>query len=291
VTYAIFGATGKAGRATVRALRDQGRSVRAVVREESRGRELAEWGCELAVADVRDAASIARAVDGAAAVQVLCPIVPTARDAPAELRSVADAFAEALISAAPPTVVAISDYGAELDSGTGVTLTFHHLEQRLRELGGDVTFLRSAEHMQNWRRQVSAALDSGVLGSLHQPLTKRFPTVSAPDLGAVAAELLTDEAPRSRGPRIVHIEGPQRYTALDVAATLSELADRDVVARELPRPEWVSALQRGGVGESYAELVAELFDAHNAGRIDAEHGAGEVRRGTTGLRAALSELL
>ena len=261
------------------------------MRDESRGRELVEWGCELAVADVRDAASIARAVDGAEGVQVICPIVPTARDAPAELRVVVDAFAEALISAAPPTVLAVSDYGAELDSGTGITLTFHHLEQRLRELAGDVTFLRSAEHMQNWRRQVSAALDSGVLGSLHQPLTKRFPTVSAPDLGAVAAELLTDDAPGTQGPRIVHIEGPRRYTAIDVATALSELTGRDVVARALPRSEWVSALQRGGVGASYAELVAELFDAHNAGRIDAEHGAGGLRRGTTGLRAALSKLL
>jgi NAD(P)H dehydrogenase (quinone) len=291
VTYTIFGATGKVGRATARALRDQGRPVRAIVRDERRGRELVEWGCGLAVADVRDPATIARAVDGADAVQVICPIVPTALDAPAELRGVVDAFAEALISAPPPTVLAISDYGAELDSGTGITLTFHHLEQRLRELPSDVTFLRSAEHMQNWRRQVPAAVESGVLGSLHQPLTKRFPTVSAPDLGAVAAELLTDEAPRSPLPRIVYLEGPQRYTALDVAATLSELAGRSIVARELPRSDWVAALQRGGVGVSYAELVAELFDAHNAGRIDAQHGAGEVRHATTGLRAALSELL
>src|SRR5438876_4594290 len=86
-------------------------------------------------------------------------------------------------------------------------------------------------------------------------------------------------------------EGPRRYTALDVAATLSELAGRDVVARELPRSEWLAALQRGGVGASYAELIADLFDAHNAGRIDAQHDAGEVRHAPTGLRAALSELL
>jgi NAD(P)H dehydrogenase (quinone) len=197
----------------------------------------------------------------------------------------------ALASAPAPRVLAISDYGAELDAGTGVTMTFHHLEQRLRELPGDVTFLRSAEHMQNWRRQVPAAVESGVLESLHQPLTKRFPTVSAPDLGPVAAELLTDEARGSPAPRVVHLEGPRRYTALDVAATLSELAGRDVVARELPRSEWVAALQRGGVGASYAELVAELFDAHNAARIDAEQGAGEVRHGTTELREALSGLL
>jgi NAD(P)H dehydrogenase (quinone) len=289
--YTIFGATGKVGHATARALRDRGQPVRAVVRDERRGRELVEWGCELAVADVRDHASIARALDGAEAVQVICPIVPTALDAPADLRGIVDAFAEALMSAPPPTVLAISDYGAELDSGTGITLIFHHLEQSLRKLPSDVTFLRSAEHMQNWRRQVPAAVDSGVLGSLHQPLTKQFPTVSAPDVGAVAAELLTDEARRSGSPRIVHLEGPQRYTALDVAATLCELAGRNVVARELPRSDWVAALHRGGVGASYAELVAELFDAHNAGRIDAEHGAGEVRYATTGLRTALSGLL
>ena len=71
--------------------------MRAVVRDERRGRELVAWGCELAVADVRDPASIARAVDGADAVQVICPIVPTAPDAPAELRRVVDAFAEALM--------------------------------------------------------------------------------------------------------------------------------------------------------------------------------------------------
>ena len=289
--YTIFGATGKVGRATVRALLDRDQPVRAVVRDERRGRELARWGCEIAVADVRDPATIARAVDGADAVQVICPIVPTAVDARAELLGVVDAFAEGLASAPPPRVLAISDYGAERDAGTGVTMTFHHLERRLRELPGNVTFLRSAEHMQNWRRQVPAAVRSGVLGSLHQPLTKRFPTVSAPDVGIVAAEVLTDEAPGSSAPRVVHLEGPRRYTALDIAATLSELAGREVVARELPRPEWVAALERGGVGASYAELVAELFDAHNAGRIDAEQGAGEVRHGTTELREALSGLL
>ena len=291
MTYTIFGATGKVGRATVRALLDRDHSVRAVVRDEHRGRELLDLGCELAVADARDPATIASAVDGADAVQAICPIVPTAVDARAELLGVVDAFADALGSAPPPTVIAISDYGAELDAGTGVTMTFHHLEQRLRELPSDVTFLRSAEHMQNWRRQVPAAVGSGVLGSLHQPLTKRFPTVSAPDVGIVAAELLTDAAVPSSAPRVVHLEGPRRYTALDVAATLSDLGGREVVARELPRSEWVATLQRGGVGASYAELVAELFDAHNAGRIDAEPGAGEVRHGTTELRAALAELL
>jgi NAD(P)H dehydrogenase (quinone) len=81
---------------------------------------------------------------------------------------------------------------------------------------------------------------------------------------------LPSEAAGSSAPRVEHLEGPRRYTAPDVAATLSGLSGRDVVARELPRSEWVAALQCGEVGASFAELVALLFDAHNAGRLDAE---------------------
>ena len=73
-------------------------------------------------------------------------------------------------------------------------MTFHHLEQRLRELSGDVTFLRSAEHMQNWRRQIPAAVESGCWAAC-TAADQAIPDRVGADLGAVAAELLTDEAP------------------------------------------------------------------------------------------------
>lgn len=38
----------------------------------------------------------------------------------------------------------------------------------------------------------------------------------------------------------------------------------------------------------YAALVAATFDAHNAGRIEAEPRAGEPLRGTTELHDALA---
>jgi NAD(P)H dehydrogenase (quinone) len=278
---AVFGPTGKIGGATVRALLDRGEDVRAIVRDPSRAAGLD--GCEIAVADLDDPASIARAVQGADAVQVICPIAPQADDAPAVMRRTVEALAEGLLAAPPRHVLAISDYGAEVEAGTGITMTFHHLEAALGPLPS-VTFLRSAEHMQNWGRQIPVALRTGVLGSLHQPLDKRFPTVSAPDVGTIAAGLLAEPAD---GVRVLHVEGPERYTALDVAATLAELSGRDITARELPRDEWLGALS-AALSESYARLVVELFDAHNAGRIDA---AGEITRGTTPLRDALAPLV
>jgi uncharacterized protein YbjT (DUF2867 family) len=273
---AVLGATGKIGGATVRGLLDRGVEVRAIVRDPATRID----GCEVAVADVNDADSLARAIDGADAVQAIVPTLPRAEDAAEAMRAAVDALAAGLREA--PHVLAISDYGAEVESGTGITTIFHHLEGALGDLPS-VTFVRSAEHMQNWARQVPAALRGGVLGSLHHPVTKRFPTVSAPDVGAITAELLADGA----RPGVLHVEGPERYTAQDVAAALAELSGREVVARELPRDRWHEAL-RGALSESYADLVVELFDAHNAGRIDA---AGEIRRGTTPLREALAPLV
>lgn len=294
---AIVGATGRAGGATVRTLLARGVPVRAVVRDANKAAELAAAGCELAVAELADWAALAAAFRGADAAQVIVPVVPRG-DSYALMTATIDTVAAALAEARTPRVLAISDYGAQLTEDTGVTSIFHHLETRLAALDAAVTFLRSAEHMQNWARQLRFAAERGSLPTMHHPLTKRFPTVSAADVGVIAGELLASSdgdgdgnggAHRAR-PRVVHVEGPRRYSALDVAAALGKILGREVVARELPRAEWRAMLIAGGIGERYANLVVSLFDVHNAGRIDVEPGVGELRRGTTELVDALAAL-
>ena len=50
-------------------------------------------------------------------------------------------------------------------------------------------------------------------------------------------------------------------------------------------------LARAGMSPSYATLVADLYDTHNAGGVDVEEGVGEVRRGETELREVFASLL
>jgi NAD(P)H dehydrogenase (quinone) len=289
--FAVLGATGKVGRTTIEALRRAGRAVRAVVREPARAAPLAALGCEIAVADIRDVAALTRAFDGAECVQVICPTEPRAADATGEMRRSIDAVGEALDAARPDRVLAISDYGAQVDGGTGITMLYHRLEERLRRVPSTMIFLRSAEHMENWTRVMAVAARTGVLPSLHHPLDKLFPTVSAYDVGAVAAELLLAPGEEQASHRIVHVEGPRRYTPADVARTMMELLGRDVRAIELPRAEWSAALERGGLSASYVGLVTDLYEAHNAGRIDAEAKAGPVLYGRTELSEALRPLI
>jgi NAD(P)H dehydrogenase (quinone) len=260
------------------------------VRKSSDADDLSALGCEIQAADLNEAAEIKIAIRDADAVQVICPVQAQAEDAAGAMGKMIDAIAGALTESRPAKVLVISDYGAQVSDGTGITMIFHYLEERFRRLQSTVTFLRSAEHMQNWARVIKVASETGVLPSLHHPVSKRFPTVSAQDVGRIAAQLLTDGVTVS-APRVVHAEGPRRYDANEVAATLGNILEREVVARELPQSDWIPILTRAGAGPSYARLVFDLYMAHNAGRIDVEPGATDVRFGTTELRDVFVSLL
>lgn len=291
--FVIFGAAGNVGRASAAALREAGRPVRAVVRDSAQAGPLAQLGCEIAVADLCEPVSVARALDGAQAVQMLCP-VPRSGSLPAQaMRHMIDVAASALQMNPPPRIVALSDYGAELRGGTGITELFHELESSLAPLGTRLTLLRSAEHMHNWARVMPVALATGILPSLHEPLDKRFPCVAAQDVGRLAAELLSDafNATASADPRVVSMEGPERVSALDVARVLSDVSGQEVVARTVPREHRAAMLGRAGLSEQHVRLICDLYDAHNAGRIDVEAGVGQWRRGTTTLAQAFAALV
>jgi NAD(P)H dehydrogenase (quinone) len=288
--FVIFGASGKVGRVSAASLRSKGHAVRAVVRNEAQGEKLARMGCDIVIGDLMNPALVARAIEGAHAVQILCP-VPTGDAHPGStMHRMIEVAADALRANPPAHVVALSDYGAELDHGTGITLLFHALEKQLQAAVQNLTLLRAAEHMQNWTRVIPVALATGRLPSLHHPLSKHFPTVAAQDVGLLAAELLLEDS-RGSGARVVSIEGPRRVAALDVARILSDVSKREIGAHEVPRNEWPAMLQRAGLGAEHAQLIIDLYDTHNAGRIDVEEGKGERRFGTTEFAEVMASML
>ncbi|MEU3983718.1 NAD(P)H-binding protein [Streptomyces sp. NPDC026672] len=288
-TIAVFGATGHVGTATVRRLAQSGASVRAVVHRTSTDARI-EGADSVVRADLLDAKAVTAAVEGCDSAQVICPVSPVAADPGALVGAFAESLVQGLGAVPAPAVLVVSDYGAQDPSGTGIPALFHQFEARLGELPNPVTFVRSAEHMHNWARQLPAVLETGTFASMHQPLTRPLPMVHAPDVGTITADLLLSPAPQPGSPRFIHVEGPRRYSALEVAAALAKVTATDVTARELPREQWEPVLTAVGATPAFARLNVEFFDAHNAGLIDVPAGA-EVRHGSTPLDEALASLV
>jgi len=71
--YAITGITGRVGGVVGRTLLSAGQRVRAVVRDADKGRLWCELGCEVAMAEMEDAAALTRAFANVTGVFILPP--------------------------------------------------------------------------------------------------------------------------------------------------------------------------------------------------------------------------
>src|ERR1700704_856926 len=109
--YAITGITGKVGGALAHTLLSAKQAIRAIVRDADKSRGWTERGCEVALAEMQDAASLTAAFKGAEGVFILPPSeFDPAPDFP-EARAVIAAVKTALESALPAKVVCLSTIG------------------------------------------------------------------------------------------------------------------------------------------------------------------------------------
>jgi NAD(P)H dehydrogenase (quinone) len=282
--YAIVGITGQVGGAVARKLLADKRRVRAVLRDANRGLPCAVRGCEIARADLRDAASLTAAFKGVEGVfAMLPPIFDPSPDFP-EARALIASLRSALAAASPSRVVCLSTVGAQAKRQNLLTqLTI--LEQELGELSQPVTFLRPAWFMENFAWDIAPARTTGVVSSFLQPLDRHFPMVATVDVGRVAAELLQDD---QKGRRIVELEGPRRIAPVEVARALSEVLGRAVRADAVPRDKWEALFTSQGMKHPKPRI--QMLDGFNEGWIGFEGGESRTLKGKIELKTVL-ELL
>jgi uncharacterized protein YbjT (DUF2867 family) len=283
--YAITGITGQVGGAVARALLAQGKPVRAVVRDEARGRVWAGLGCEVAVAAMDDAAALASAFAGTAGVFVLPP--PNFDPEPGfpEARAENAAVRQALDTARPPRVVCLSTVGAQAEQPNLLSQRTL-MEEALGTLPFPVTFLRPAWFLENLRWDIAQARKQGVLSSYLQPLERAVPMVATADVGSVAAELLLQDG---EAPRIVELEGLERLTQHAIAAALSQVLGRPVHAQVVPRETWGAIFRAQGMRDPVPRI--QMLDGFNEGWIRFEGSDASVRKGKVGVAEVIRSLV
>ena len=283
--FAITGITGNIGGEVARNLLAAGQPVRAVLRDALKSDPWAKAGCEIALADIGDAAAMGAAFRGTEAVFVLVPPMFDPSPGFPEARATAATLKSALEEGAPGSVVYLSTIGAQ---ATQTNLLSQHtiIEQKLRELALPITFLRPGWFMENASWDVAPARESGVIPSFLQPLGRTVPMVATADIGRVAAELL--QMP-SEGHRVVELEGPSRVSPNEIASTFADLIGRPVRTEAVPRETWDTLFRSQGMKNPEPRI--QMLDGFNEGWIDFEFGESVRRKGAVALKTVLKGLI
>jgi NAD(P)H dehydrogenase (quinone) len=281
---AVTGITGKVGGRVARALLAQGQTVRAVVRSREKGDEWAALGCEVSVASLDDAAAMTEAFRGVDGVFLMTP--PNYDPTPGfpDTQRNAAAIRTAIEASRPGKVVFLSTVGAQVTelnllNNSGMT------EAMLRTMPVPVAFLRAAWFMENAAWDIESA-KNGVVHSFLQPLDHRIPMVATEDIAQTAVELLGQSW---KGVRLVELEGPERYSANDVAAALANVLHTPVRNEIVPRSTWEELFRSQGM--NYPLPRIRMVDGFNEGWIDFESGQQGSRKAGTTLQAVLQALV
>lgn len=282
--YVILGTTGNTGRVAADSLLSQGKAVRVVGRDRAKLESWAARGADVAIADLSDAGALAKAFQGATGAYVLVPPNPKAPDFRAYQHGVIAALAEAVAAAKVPHVALLSSVGAQHAEGTGPIAALHRAEAALRGTGTHLSAIRAGYFAENFAGSFGM-LGQGVLPSF-LPEDLPIDLINTRDIGLLAAKTLAEGATTSS---IIELGGPAKTTN-DVAAVLSELLGKPIVAKNFGVGAVVPTLTGAGFSTDLANLYAEMIGAVASGEVAFEGGHRRVLA-TTPLADVLRPLL
>jgi NAD(P)H dehydrogenase (quinone) len=282
--FAVTGITGKVGAAVARSLLAADQSVRAVVRDRSKGVPWAQLGCDIAVADLSDPEALAAAFAGTAGVFAMLPPVFDPAPGFPEAMAFINPLREALARAQPARVVSLSTVGADAPQPNLLNV-LGRLEEALRGLPMPVTFLRAGWFMENAAWDIDSA-KRGLIQSYLQPLDRPVPMVSSDDVGRTAAMLLQEPWD---GKRVVELEAAQRVSPNALAAAFAKALGTAVRAEIVPRDQWEPIFRAQGMRNPTPRM--QMIDGFNAGWIDFADRGAHARKGAISIDQAITTLI
>jgi uncharacterized protein YbjT (DUF2867 family) len=281
--YIVLGATGHVGSATADALMRSGKAVTVVTRDEDRAAAWRAKGAQATVLDVTDVDALRAVFRQGSRAFLLNPPAPPTTDTDVEEHKTSSAIVQAVEGSGLEKVVLESTYGAQPGDRLGDLSILYDFEQALARQSIPVTVLRAAYYMSNWDALLEPA-KQGVLPTMYPPALA-IPMVAPADLGMAAARLLQEPAERTG---IHHVEGPERYSAADVAAAFARALGRDVRLSITPHEEWEDAYRKLGFSAAAAISYARMTAVSVDGGYDMP---AAPERGTTTLQDYIEALV
>jgi uncharacterized protein YbjT (DUF2867 family) len=196
------------------------------------------------------------------------------------------ALAEAARQARLPKAVILSSIGAQHASGTGVIATLNRFEALLDGVAPATALVRSGYFVETWSEVTATVLSDSVLPTFIEP-SQKIPMVSTIDVGRAAATVLREEW---TGKRVVELNGPEDWSAGDVAQAYAEVLGRPVAPVWVAPERRAALLAEAGVPGEVASALLGMYEGITNG-LFMRQGDSEHRRGTTSLMTAIKRVV
>jgi NAD(P)H dehydrogenase (quinone) len=254
--FVVTGATGALGRAIVQQLltRVPATSIVASVRDPDKARELAARGVRVVQADFADAASVARAFEGATKVLIVSLPLPTSIAVPQHRVAI-----EAARAAGVGRILYTSQMGADPQSAFPPMHTHAATEDLLRECGVPFTSLRNGFYVASALQMFGRGLRAGELAV---PEDGPVAWTTHDDLAEAAAVAMTSEqldgisAPLTAG---------EALTLEQLAAIASEVTGRAVRRVVVSSAAYREILVAHGAPAPIADMLVGMIEASRRG--------------------------
>lgn len=282
--HIILGGTGHVGSATADALLERGEAVTIVTRDPAKGETWKRKGTAVAICDILDVDALRDVYRSGQRLFLLNPPAAPSTDTDVEERRTVSAIVSALEGSGLEKIVAQSTHGAQPGERCGDLTVLYELEQALAAQPIPATIMRAAYLMSNWDGQIEAIRDEGVVRTM-LPADQKIPMVAPADLGQTAAHFLTEAGAAAE---IHHVEGPERYSASDVASAFALALGNTVDVEVIPQEQWAEVFKGLGFSDQAAASYARMTKVTVEEAFDTPH---DPMRGSVSLQDYVTDLV
>lgn len=221
-TFLVTGATGATGSKTVKALRNAGAAVRALVhREDDRSEALRQQGAEIVIGDLLDFELVRSALEGIDGAYFVYPIKPGILQATAY-------FAQAAKEAGVQIVVNMSQISARREAKSHAAQDHWISEQVFNWSGVPTAHLRPTLFAE-WALYWTALIKSGTL-RLPFGTGKHAPIATLDQANVIAGILLN---PGGHDGKVYPLYGPKEYTFAGIAAEIAKVTGKPLAYEQV----------------------------------------------------------
>lgn len=248
MSIVITGATGQLGRHVVEALLERNVPAAGIVaagRSIEKLDDFAARGVQVRTMDYADAASVAKALEGASKVLLISG---------SEVGQRVDQHRTVIEAAKAEGVELIAYTSIANADTTGMKLADEHLatEAMLKDSGVPFALLRNGWYLENYTDQLQGTLAQGALaGSAGEGKVSAAARVDYAE--AAAAVLVAD----NQAGKVYELGGDHSFTLTELAREISTAANKPVAYQDLPASDYAGLLAGFGVPQAFADILAD----------------------------------